>query len=291
VQLWRVADATLVRSLAEKDKNRSWYESSPLAFSPDGQTLAAATKDLEIVLWEVATGGEQRRLKGHAQSVTALAFAPDGKTLLSGSEDATLLLWDIGRGAKEDQQSRRLSDEQVEGAWNDLASADAEVVGQAIAALVKAPDQAVAYLHKRVQPAVKRDAAEIGALIADLGAADEKRRQDAAAKLQEFGQQAAPALYQKLRDKPALDVRRRIEQVIAAVSRFPVHPDDLRRSRSIQVLERIGSDGARQLLEKLAGGDASAAATGEAAAALKRLSSRRRVPATPTRSVSEGRSE
>jgi WD40 repeat protein len=277
VQLWRVADGTLVRALAEKDKNRSWYESSPLAFSPDGQMLAAATKELEIILWEVATGGEQRRLKGHTQSVTALAFAPDGKTLLSGSEDATLLLWDLGNGAKKDQQSR-LSDEQLEAAWNDLADADAEVVGRAIAALVKAPDQAIPLLEQRARPAVKRDVAEIPALIADLGGADEKRRETAAARLQEFGQQAAPALFKALRDKPALDVRRRIEQVIAAVSRFPISPGDLRRSRSIQVLERIGSDHARQILKELAGGDQSAAATTEAAAALRRLMALRRAP-------------
>jgi WD40 repeat protein len=279
VQLWRVSDGSLVRSLAEKDKDRSWYESSPLAFSPDGQTLAAATKGLEIIIWEVATGGEQRRLKGHSQAVTALAFAPDGKTLLSGSEDATLLLWDLGSGAKQDQQSR-LSDEQLEAAWKDLADADAEVVGRAIAALVKAPDQAVAAIKKRVMPAVKRDSAEIPARIADLAAADEKRRERATTELQEFGAAAAPELYKALRDKPPLDVRQRIEQVIAAVSRFPVSPGDLRCSRSIQVLERIGSDDARKILQELAGGDESAAATTEAAAALDRLKARGRVPAT-----------
>ena len=280
VQLWRVADGTLVRSLAEKDKNRSWYESSPLAFSHDGQTLATATKELEIVLFEVATGGEQRRFRGHTQGVTALAFAPDGKTLLSGSEDATLLLWDLGSGAKVDRQSRRLSDEDLEAAWNDLASGDAQVVGEAIAALEKTPDQAIGLLKQRARPAVKRDTVEIEGLIADLSAADAKRSEKAAGRLQEFGQQAAPALYQKLRDKPAIEVRRRIEQVLAFVSRFPIPPDDLRLSRAIQVLERIGSNDAQQILKELAGGDASAKATSEAAAALKRLSSRQRVPTT-----------
>jgi len=212
--------------------------------------------------------------------VTALAFAPDGKTLLSGSEDATLLLWDLGSGAKVDRQSRRLSDEDLEAAWNDLASGDAQVVGEAIAALEKTPDQAIGLLKQRARPAVKRDTVEIEGLIADLSAADAKRSEKAASRLQEFGQQAAPALYQKLRDKPAIEVRRRIEQVLAFVSRFPIPPDDLRLSRAIQVLERIGSNDAQQILKELAGGDASAKATSEAAAALKRLSSRQRVPTT-----------
>jgi hypothetical protein len=138
----------------------------------------------------------------------------------------------------------------------------------------------VAAIKKRVMPAVKRDSAEIPARIADLAAADEKRRERATTELQEFGAAAAPELYKALRDKPPLDVRQRIEQVIAAVSRFPVSPGDLRCSRSIQVLERIGSDDARKILQELAGGDESAAATTEAAAALDRLKARGRVPAT-----------
>jgi WD40 repeat protein len=44
-----------------------------LAFSPDGQTLASASYDESVKLWEVATGREQATLQGHTHQVNAVA--------------------------------------------------------------------------------------------------------------------------------------------------------------------------------------------------------------------------
>jgi WD40 repeat protein len=70
-----------------------------VAFSPDGNTLAAAYQDWTIVLWDVLTGrriGEP--LKGHTSFVNTVAFSPDGRNLVSGSEDKTLRFWDTATG-------------------------------------------------------------------------------------------------------------------------------------------------------------------------------------------------
>lgn len=48
-----------------------------------------------VVLWELETGAELRRLSGHAGTVSALAFSPDGKLLASGSSDRTIKLWNV----------------------------------------------------------------------------------------------------------------------------------------------------------------------------------------------------
>ncbi len=56
-----------------------------VAFSPDGRTLASASYDCTVKLWEVATGRQLRTLSGHAGAVTSVAFSPDGTTLASGS--------------------------------------------------------------------------------------------------------------------------------------------------------------------------------------------------------------
>ena len=69
-----------------------------VAFSPDGRTLASASLDHTIKLWDVANGRELRTLEGHTDQVTSVAFSPDGKTLASGSNDTTIKLWDVAKG-------------------------------------------------------------------------------------------------------------------------------------------------------------------------------------------------
>lgn len=58
-----------------------------IAFTPDGKTVAVTSWSSVIQLWDVATGRELHRLKGHKVGVVALAFSPDGQLLVSGAAD------------------------------------------------------------------------------------------------------------------------------------------------------------------------------------------------------------
>ncbi|KAF1924973.1 WD40 repeat-like protein, partial [Didymella exigua CBS 183.55] len=71
---------------------------SAVAFSPNGKTLASASTDCLVKVWEVASGVLLQSLDSHSGSVNAIAFLPDGKTLMSASTARTVQTWDTKSG-------------------------------------------------------------------------------------------------------------------------------------------------------------------------------------------------
>ncbi len=69
-----------------------------VAFSPDSQTIASASSDKTIRLWDAATGTPRQTLEGHSDYVNAVAFSPDSQTIASASSDKTIRLWDAATG-------------------------------------------------------------------------------------------------------------------------------------------------------------------------------------------------
>ncbi|MUG95383.1 hypothetical protein F7734_24665 [Scytonema sp. UIC 10036] len=65
-----------------------------VSFSPDGKTIASASWDNTVKLWDT-TGRELKTLKGHTASVLSVSFSPDGKTIASASSDKTVKLWNL----------------------------------------------------------------------------------------------------------------------------------------------------------------------------------------------------
>ena len=65
-----------------------------VAVSPDGSTLATASFDNTIKLWDIKTGKEKATLKGHTQPVYCVAFSPDGNLIASSGADNTIKIWD-----------------------------------------------------------------------------------------------------------------------------------------------------------------------------------------------------
>jgi hypothetical protein len=116
-------------------------------------------------------------------------------------------------------------------------------------------------------------------LIADLDSPEFDVREMAQKKLAALGEQAEPALRQALEGKPALEVRKRLERLRADAEwagRGLVRSAELLRTlRAIRVLEHVGDQEARQVLQKLAAGDAASRSTRHAKEALQRLERQR----------------
>jgi WD40 repeat protein len=84
-----------------------------VAFSPDGQTLASASRDNTIILWDLADAAHPVQLgpplTGHTDEVFSVAFSPDGQTLASASRDNTIILWDLADPANPVQLGQPLT--------------------------------------------------------------------------------------------------------------------------------------------------------------------------------------
>ena len=104
-------DGTRVLTASQNDQLRLWKvrdgtsrglpgvraQSQDVAFSPDGQRVAAAQQQT-IRVWSTATREKVAEMQGHEDRVNQIAFRDDGSNLLSASSDGTARVWETGTG-------------------------------------------------------------------------------------------------------------------------------------------------------------------------------------------------
>jgi RNA polymerase sigma factor (sigma-70 family) len=92
VRLWETATGKLLLSLKAPGGRVI-----PVAFAPDGKTLAGGYLGSTIHLWDLESGVIVREFRGE-ENVHVLMFSPDGRTLVCGGMNGTVRLWNVATG-------------------------------------------------------------------------------------------------------------------------------------------------------------------------------------------------
>src|SRR5205814_1501697 len=106
----------------------------------------------------------------------------------------------------------------------------------------------------RLRPAPAVDSGRLERWLRGLESDRFVERERATTALERLGDAAVPYLRRALAGTPAPETRRRLEHLLEKLEPLSRTPQRVREVRAVEVLERIGTPGARALLQALAGG-------------------------------------
>src|SRR5262249_471429 len=137
--------------------------------------------------------------------------------------------------------------------------------------LAASPKEAVGYLKEHLPPAPPLDAARVEALLTQLESDKFKERMQASNELVQLGERGVPGLEKALASQPPLEGEKRLYALIDRLAGPKLTGEQVRAVRAVEVLERIGTPQAVELLQALAGGAPGALTTTNSQTALQRL--------------------
>ena len=272
LSLWDTVQGTRMHSVPGE-------RAEPMTFSHDGKILLRLNAprarlreapSSKVELMETATGGIFQTIDT-PHSIAAFALSPDGFLLAVALADSRqVLIWDL-----KPPSTKPPTQADLEKAVDLLRLQNANQGRDAMATLMAGGDQSVPVLAPHLKPIEKspeRDK-KIQKLIQDLGDENFFTREKASKELSALGPPVVPVLKTELGKKPSPEVDRRIRVLLKNLN-SPLKKfsgEALRRIRAIEVLEKIGTAPAEDVLKLVAKGPASSQEVNDARSALQRL--------------------
>lgn len=91
--IWDLGTAQKIMSFEEK------FISSIAALSPDGDIIAASSKNYCVKIWDIKAEGKKFAiLKGHHKDINSIEFDSSGSRLVTASMDKTIIIWELVNG-------------------------------------------------------------------------------------------------------------------------------------------------------------------------------------------------
>jgi hypothetical protein len=244
------------------------------SLTPDGRSVLITRHEGRgaVALWDLLSG----ELRCHITDVSRdgptgqLLFTPDSRFLVVTSPTRLAHVWDLHTPARAPGQQFA----SVDAAWSALAERNAHNPHAALAWLAAHPADAVPFLAERVKAPETPTARQVAEWIKQLDSDVFAGRETAEAKLRSAVRVFGQTMEEAASETTSPEVRTRLRNLLAWKDRWTLTSEEMRVLRAVEVLERIGSSAAREVLKKLAAGPAEAWVTQDAAAALDRLAKR-----------------
>jgi len=243
---------------------------SAVSFAPSGSLVASAGCDGKVRLWDPQNGLEVSCFECPSVKATALEFSPDGRYLASGYADGMLMIWPTSVRVRNGRLvDTRLSADELASCWRQLGETTSTAAAYESAwRLASAPSESVAALRRLIQPMQFDDTGRVSELISNLDSDDYHVRKEATDRLGALGVIAASQLRIAMKCSGSLEVRRRIQALLAMP---PMPPDVKRRWLGLQILEVIATPESERVIQDLAAGSRNSWLTNEAASCLGRI--------------------